>query len=247
MSGQLNLYVSHQIGTGPAASSRPGVVVHLLGSFELRVGDRPVSLSAGAQRLVALLALRGRCGRSRLAGELWPDTTEQRAMGSLRTTIWRINQAAPGLVESTPGSAELEASAEVDVRRLIDLSRGLLASDLAAEDLAIATRTGDLLPDWEDEWLTVDRERLRQLQLHVLEAQAERLLRIGAYGLALECALTALRAEPLRESAHRTVIRIHLAEGNRTEARRAYDRCVELFDRELGLLPSDLTAALLAS
>lgn len=254
MSGHLKLYVSDvpsqaigQHGPGDERAPRPAVAVRLLGAFEVRVDDRSVSLPAGAQRLVALLALRGRRGRSRLAGELWPDTTEHRAMGSLRTTIWRINQAVPGLVGSTPGSADLDPSAEVDVRRLIDLSRALLAGDVPTEDPPLAPQTGDLLPDWEDEWLTVDRERLRQLQLHVLEAQAERLLRMDAYGLALEWALAAMNAEPLRESAHRAVIRIHLAEGNHTEAVRSYDRCVELFDRELGVAPSGLTTALLSS
>jgi hypothetical protein len=32
---------------------------------------------------------------------------------------------------------------------------------------------GELLPDWQDDWLIVDRERLRQLRLHALERLAE--------------------------------------------------------------------------
>jgi DNA-binding SARP family transcriptional activator len=62
----------------------------------------------------------------------------------------------------------------------------------------------DLLPDWVDDWLVHDRERLHQLRLHVLEALADRLAGDGRYGLALDVALAALRSDTLRESAHRT-------------------------------------------
>lgn len=248
MSAHLELYVSDLPSQGTAAAEqnrRPSVSLRLLGAFELRVEGSQVPLPAGTQRVIALLALRGRCGRSRLAGALWPETTESRAMSCLRTAIWRANQAAPGLVTSVSGAADLAAHADVDVRRLIDTSRAVLSGLAPQRAQVMAPPDGELLPDWEDEWLTADRERLRQLQLHVLEAEAERLMGQDAYGLALEWALAAVRAEPLRESAHRAVIRIHLAEGNLTEARRSYDRCVDLFTRELGVEPTGLTAGLL--
>ena len=67
----------------------------------------------------------------------------------------------------------------------------------------------------------------------------------GHYGLALESALAALRADDLRESAHRAVISIHLAEGNVVEARRAYDLCRRTFVEELGIEPSSAIAGML--
>jgi DNA-binding SARP family transcriptional activator len=79
----------------------------------------------------------------------------------------------------------------------------------------------------------------------VLEAQAEQLAQSGAYGLALEFALAAVRADELRESGHRVVIKIHLAEGNLIEARRAYDQCAALLASEIGVPPSEATTALL--
>ncbi len=249
MSAQLRLYPGLPAQGPPEAEARerPAITLRLLGGFELLVDGVAVVLPGSTQRLVALLALRGRCGRSRLAGELWPEATETRAMGCLRTAIWRVNQVAPGLVASTPGAAEIDGTADVDVRRLVDSSRALLAGTAPLGDHRASPLDGDLLPDWEDPWLAADRERLRQLQLHVLEAHAQRLAEAGAFGLALEWALAAVRAEPLRESAHRAVIRIHLAEGNRTEARRAYEQCVDLFDRELGVQPAGITPALLSS
>jgi DNA-binding SARP family transcriptional activator len=53
----------------------------------------------------------------------------------------------------------------------------------------------------------------------------------------------AISAEPLRESAHRSLIKAHIAEGNLTEARRAYLAYRGLVQRELGVLPSGNFAA----
>jgi DNA-binding SARP family transcriptional activator len=47
-----------------------------------------------------------------------------------------------------------------------------------------------------------------------------------------------VQAEPLRESAHRSVIAVHLAEGNHAEALRQYDGYRRLLASELGLRPS---------
>ncbi|WP_231851838.1 AfsR/SARP family transcriptional regulator [Modestobacter italicus] len=97
---------------------------------------------------------------------------------------------------------------------------------------------GDLLPGWYDDWVLVERERLHQLRLHALEATAARLAVHGRHWEALQAAYAAVRAEPLRESAHRTIVRVHLAEGNLAEAARAYELFRSLVESELGVLPT---------
>jgi DNA-binding SARP family transcriptional activator len=82
---------------------------------------------------------------------------------------------------------------------------------------------GELLPGWYEDWVLVERERLRQLRMHALEALAEKLTEAGRYGVAMQAAYAAVRADPVRESAHRAVVRVHLAEGNVLEALRAYE------------------------
>ncbi|MGW2671050.1 AfsR/SARP family transcriptional regulator [Streptomyces sp. NPDC001272] len=77
---------------------------------------------------------------------------------------------------------------------------------------------GDLLPGWDDEWTLFERERLRQLRLHALESLSARLTSSGRHALALDAALTCVSIEPLRESAHRAVVAVHLAEHNAVEA-----------------------------
>jgi DNA-binding SARP family transcriptional activator len=49
----------------------------------------------------------------------------------------------------------------------------------------------------------------------------------------------AVAAEPLRESAHRTLVRLHLTAGNAVEASRQYELCRYLLRSQLGLEPSE--------
>ncbi len=76
---------------------------------------------------------------------------------------------------------------------------------------------------------------------------AERLCRSGQHAAALQVALQVVAFEPLRESAHRLVIQVHLAEGNRSEAVRQYRFCCALLDAELGVGPSPLLERLMQS
>ncbi|MCL3859681.1 BTAD domain-containing putative transcriptional regulator [Actinotalea sp. K2] len=249
--GHLPRVVAPRMAT-PAARPGEGTLpvgrcVTLLGGFRLTVDGGPVSVPASTQRIIALLALRGRYGRSRLAGTLWPETTELRALASLRTAIWRANQVAPGLVAPAHDSIGLSGDVDIDVTRLVRTAHDVMEgrAGLGADTATVQYVEGDLLPDWADDWLVVDRERLRQLRLHVLEILASQLAVQGLYGLALEAALAALRADVLRESAHRAVIRIHLAEGNRAEALHAYQECCAVLAREVGVPPSPETVRLI--
>jgi DNA-binding SARP family transcriptional activator len=73
----------------------------------------------------------------------------------------------------------------------------------------------------------------------------ERLIGQGELSMAIDLGLRAVAIEPLRESAHRLVIRAHFAEGNRTEAVRQYEACARLLRDELGVpLPAQMAALL---
>ena len=61
---------------------------------------------------------------------------------------------------------------------------------------------------------------------------------IKQYLRALEAGLAAIAIEPVRESAHRTVIEVYIAEGNAGCALRHYHRYRGLIRRELGVGPS---------
>ena len=232
-----------QAGSIPLDGPPTGVEVRLLGAFRLTVDSVETQLPGGAQRLVALLAVHGRHTRSRAAGTLWPEASETRALGCLRTAIWRCQRLAPGLVRAGGSAVALDAGVELDCAVMAAAARAAMVDP--NDDSWPAGIDADLLPDWDEDWLSDERERLRQLRLHLLEAEADRLTTAGRFGLALDAAMRALRADPLRESAHRAVIRIHLAEGNPAQARGALDRCIDVLERELGVRPSPGTSGLL--
>lgn len=219
--------------------------VTLLDGFSVRLATSPRpapldSLPHGAQRLLAHLCLAGRPPRAAVAGHLWPDVPEVHAQGSLRSALWRLNKVAPGLVEVSGHCLSLSAGVRVDVRELGEWARRVRDPRCRPDDVEVPDvgLRGDLLPGWYDDWVLLERERLRQLRLHALELAAERLAAAGRYGDALQAAYAAMRAEPLRESAHRTVVRVHLAEGNVGEATRAYEQFRALLADELGVAPS---------
>jgi len=228
---------------------REGPTVSLLNAFELRCDGRVVSLPLSAQRLLAFVALHGRpVLRVYVAGTLWIDASDERAGGSLRSSLWRLNRQGYRLVEATATHLQLAPGIDVDVRRVLRLARRLLDGSADAADLhgAEGVLGDELLPDWYDDWLLFERERFRQVSLHALEVLADQLVRAGELSRALEAALSAVRSEPLRESAHRAVIRVHLAEGNRAEAIRHYELCRRLLRERLGVRPSPMLAELIA-
>lgn len=245
---------SHPGVSHPDARHPDAPRLSLLGEFSLTAGGREVAVPLHGQRIVALLALRGRCVRSRVVGVLWPEVEDVRARACLRTAIWRLNRLVPRMVVVTEDAVGLHPDVTVDVREVVREAHHLVSGagarppgEVTGIDvfLGLQVEHRDLLPEWEDTWLVEDRERLRQLRLHALEALAEVLARRGEYGMATEAALAAVRADPLRESAHRALIGVHLAEGNVVEARRAYGECRATLRRELGLGPSARTTSLL--
>jgi DNA-binding SARP family transcriptional activator len=214
--------------------------LRLLNGFELRADGAEVRLPMSAQRLVAFVALHEQPQlRVRVAGVLWADVSEERAFASLRSSLWRANRMGAGLIASTGSRLALAPAVHVDLREASAYAQRLLEPNTDDFDAALDTLIqGELLPDWYEDWVLLERERFRQLRLHALEAACERHAKAGQFGLGLACALAAVAAEPLRESAHRAAIRAHLAEGNVYEALRQYRSCRRLLREGLGVSPS---------
>ncbi|MEV7731569.1 bacterial transcriptional activator domain-containing protein [Streptomyces sp. NPDC088921] len=217
----------------------------LLGGWRLTVAGRPADVPPIARRLLALLALRGPLTRSQVADVLWPEVDEVTASCRLRTALWR-SIGGRGLVETRGGELALAPPVAVDVRQMRTSARILAEAGRAADPTgaweAISCPASlfeqDLLPNWWDDWLVVERERIRQTRLHALEALSALWLCQKRYAEAVDTALAAVHAAPLRESAHRAVILAHLAEGNGVEAVRQFEACRAILHQELGVPPS---------
>lgn len=117
----------------------------------------------------------------------------------------------------------IEHGVTVDVaelRRRVAALRGPGTPAVERAELLDLLSAGELLPGWYDEWVLGERERLRQAQLHTVELLCDLWCSEGNRAAALDAALLAVRLDPLRESAHRRVVAVHLDEGNVAEALR---------------------------
>jgi DNA-binding SARP family transcriptional activator len=191
------------------------------------------------QRLLALLALHDRsCLRAYIAGTLWLRATDQRAFANLRASIWRLRRAGFPLIVATVSHVGLAEGIDVDVRRAIAASRQAIEDPETRAYLPDDYFSGDLLPDWYDDWVGDERERLRQLRVHALESVGETLLERGQFGQAVDACLLGVQLDPLRESMHRLLIRVYLAEGNASDALRQYDVYTQRLGDAVGLEPS---------
>ena len=233
---------------GPASTRHAtGWRLQVLDAFQLSKGGIAVRLPDGAQRMLALLALLDRpAHRLYLAGVLWLDSSERHALGSLRSALWRVRHAAPGVVVTAGTQLGLSERVGVDFHEVLERAHRLVAGepDGPGQPIDPAELTRELLPDWYDDWLEADRERLRQLQLHALEALSTRLRGREKYAQAIEVAGMAVAAEPTRESARRELIKAHLAEGNVDEAIRQFELFRRVLAGELGVEPSRRLSAL---
>jgi len=223
------------------AESVLGLRLRLTTDFGLLDGDRNVGVPPGVERLLAFLAIsRLPIHRSRIAGQLWPDVAEWRALGNLRTALWRQRRILDRVVRTIGERLVLDHAVAVDLRELTDLSLRLLDDDPdALRRVPELVDAVDILPGWEEDWLVIERGRFHELRLRALERACEVLIARGDTGHGVQACLAAVEAEPFRESAQRLLVRMHLREGNRAAALRSYLAFRDLVEHELGIEPSE--------
>jgi DNA-binding SARP family transcriptional activator len=235
-----------------------GIRVQLLGDFAVIVGGDAVQVRLGGQRLLAFLGLNQRpVSRARIAGVLWPSSAAAQASANLRAALTRLpHPAGRSLTRSSTTDLSLSEHVEVDVWASDTQIRRLRtppeqtdtpALPTASTDDVLSLLHSDVLPTWDDDWILVERERHRQSRLHALEGLSGSLRTAGRFAEALQAALAAVAGESLRESAHRRVIEVHLAENNPGEALRQYEIYRRLLHDELGLRPSETIRHLVRS
>lgn len=249
-------------GTAPSSQFRasapgraPVTTISLLGGFSISVDGRPVAgLPSGSQRLLVFLALHeDAVSRTAVAGTMWPEATAQHANDSLRSALSRLDALTRDgilLASSELGFGVTVINDYDDARalalRLLDSDTPIFDGDLAST--AIATLSRELLPDWSDDWILSESDDWRHLRARALEALALRLLRAGRAAEAEGAARAAIRVDPLRETPYAALIRIHIADGNQSDAIRTFEDYRELLRSALDIEPtrqlSDLVLAM---
>ncbi len=104
---------------------------------------------------------------------------------------------------------------------------------------------GDYLPDalYED-WTSEERERLLALWLRAADKLAGILIERSGFEEGLKLCEAILARDSCWEQAYRLMMTAHTRQGNRPQAFRAYQRCVETLRAELDVAPSSETASL---
>lgn len=235
---------------GDTVAVAPVATVRLLGRLRVRVdgSDLPTAGSARAESLLAYLVLHRDAPqpRRRLAALLWPDSPEAQALTNLRHLLHTLRRLLPGpdrFLEITPQTVRwrpaVEIAVDVDaVDRLLETGRDDPRARRDALREAAGLLDGDLLDGHHDDWLADERGRLRGRRLDALAELAELCATQGDAGEAIAWAERLLRGDPLREDAHRLLMRLHAARGDRAAAIRAYHRCAATLERELAVEPS---------
>src|SRR5689334_4113104 len=141
--------------------------LRLLGQWRLVADGEDVALSHREQRLLALLGLLGQSSRTRVAGVMWPGTTDSVALARLRRAALLTHRRCPGLLQLQPHrlTIGLAADVEVDVHAV---RRAAAATEHALTEgearALLRELVGEqLLPDWYDDWVLPEREALEQL------------------------------------------------------------------------------------
>ena len=226
------------------------IEVNLLGPPRVERDGRLVAFDTRkAVALLAHLALSaGPRPRDALADLLWPDNDLEHARGALRRTLSTLRNAVGAeFVEATRDHVLLVRGAQFEVD--VDRFRALRASgDLEG---AVAVFQGELLegfavrdaPDFED-WVRVEAEGLRRELTATLAGVAEAREAAGDRAGAVDAVRRWLSLDPLHEPAHRALIRLYAATGDRAAALVQYRECVRTLSRELGVPPLTETTQL---
>src|SRR5688572_5850301 len=227
--------------------------LRLLGGFELRLAHGEVVdlLGQKDRALLAILALPAGTTHSRdkLASLLWSDRGEQQARDSLKHSLTKLRQClpagAPSSIMADRSTVRLDPAAmAIDVATFQQLA--VNGSTVALEQ-AVALYRGDLLdgigirdPAFE-EWLLVERQRLRHLLEETLTKLLSQSMASGASERAIAAARRLLSLDPLREDACRALMQIHVERGQTAQALKLYELLRDRLQSELGVKPDAAT------
>ena len=230
--------------------------VSLLG--RLRVADGAANQIAvrgrKTQALLVFLALNADRPqpRNRLATLLWGDRFDDQARQSLRQCVSKLRKALgntePPVLLTDGDQVGLNGDAiEIDVRVFERLAAQGTPKALAeAAYLCSATLAEglDVKQTAFDDWLGAERRRVNDLAYQVLERLAAHQAGTEDSGAAIETAQRLVGLDPLREEAHRTLMRLYVRTGRRAAALKQFQACAETLHRELGAGPESETRRL---
>ena len=230
-----------------------------------------LSVEVDARKTMALLAYLAVTGgshsRETLLTLLWPDLEPRRAQNVLRRNLSTLNKTLNGQwldVDRDIIGLDKKTDAWLDVAHFRRLAQSWQEHDHAQSDLcaaclsdlnaAAALYRADFMagfgvrnsPNFDD-WQLLETEQLKREMGSVLERLVQGYRERQDYSLAINFAQRWLALDQLHEPAHRHLMQLYAANGNRSAALRQYQKGVQLLEDELGVLPESETTALYES
>src|SRR3984885_11051092 len=235
--------------------------INLFGNLRLRLAGRPVTAvnTNRLQSLIAYLILHGDAPqpRERLAFLLWPASSESQARTNLRQLLHHMKRALPAefnFLETTHFTVRWRQGGTYAID-LVDFQAAIARADSARTEndtareiqsltAAVQLYEDDLLPALYDDWLAPLREEYRKRVSDVLQRLVALFEEQREYAAAIPCAERLVALDPLSESHHQLLIKLHAANQDRSSALRAYHQCMRVLRRELGVEPGPATVEL---
>src|SRR5262249_41702604 len=192
----------------------------LFGGFQARAAGQAMGVPFRKERaLLAVLAMPAGepHSRDKLAGLLWSDRGEEQARRSLKSAISRLRKAF-GSLQPPPLISDRQAVTLDPAAVTVDVSgceQRIGEGTTEAIARGTALYRGDLLDGLDirdsafEEWLLLERQRLRVLARDALARLLECHLASGARDSAAMVAHRLLALDPLRETAHRVLMQIY--------------------------------------
>jgi predicted ATPase/DNA-binding SARP family transcriptional activator len=246
-------------------STMPRLALFLLGPPRIECNGTPLHLDRRkAVALAAYLAVTGqRHRRETLAALFWPEQDQARAHANLRRTLAAVKEAVGDecLAVDRGHIGFCQENVYVDVGEFGRLVASSQAHSHASERLcpacleslgrAVALYRGDFLagftlrdcPDFDD-WQSVQSQHLHAQLSKALSMLANGHAARAEWETAIGYARRWLAVDPLRESAHRCMMRLHAWTGRLAAAIEQYEACAQVLQQELDILPSDETSQL---
>jgi DNA-binding SARP family transcriptional activator len=245
--------------------AEPGLSIALLGPPVVEVDGLPLVVDTRkATALLAYLAIEGHpARRDTLASLLWPENEPERARSALRRTLSTLRTALGGRwLETSRDLVSLGGDGiRLDVAELRALAaecetHGHGSTETCGKCLeplrkAVALDRGPFLSGFNlrdspefDDWQQLTTDALGRELGAALDRLADAAAAAGDHAQAISTARRRLAFDPLHEPAHRRLIQVYAASGDRSAALEQYRDCVRVLDRELGVRPLDETTAL---
>ncbi len=229
----------------------------LLGSSEVCLDGQVVTgfRSSKARALLYYLAVSGRAQpRSVLAGLFWGGVAENHARRSLTMTLSNLRQLVGSYLDIARETVAFDANSFYWLDTAV-FEAGVMAvpsdQNIDALKQAINLYRGDFLEGFTlqdapafEQWLLVERNRLRERLLQALNLLADRLVDRNDLPQAIETIRRLLALEPWHEEAHRHLMLLLARNGQRSAALAQFEICRQMLVDELNVEPGPETAAL---